>query len=208
MSGTLARPKTEMELMGITNSYWGVCGFTSTFHSVYEHNPGKRGLVIGSQIPTRVLADIKIYLTMLKAAGNFALLKEIEKFTRTFPRTKTGYSFSSFTIDNYITMINAAVGKTDKEITGNPGHSIGMPPVGVADYVARMWGGKPKLNRGENGADGIIGVKKDSRKLYDGLCHWMYRSNGKIYSWGQYAFNSVTEADSNYKVIWVIETKF
>ena len=28
MSGVKFGPKTEMEMMGVTNGYWGVCGFT------------------------------------------------------------------------------------------------------------------------------------------------------------------------------------
>jgi hypothetical protein len=44
--------------------------------------------------------------------------------------------------------------------------------------------------------------------MYDGLCHYLYRHGGKIYSWGQ-EFNSVEAAgrhvNKNFKVNWVIE---
>ncbi|HME25825.1 MAG TPA: hypothetical protein VKI44_31580 [Acetobacteraceae bacterium] len=56
----------EMNLMGSTNNLWGVCGFTSTFYSMYELNRGKRALLIGAGIATKVLAEIKTYLMLLK----------------------------------------------------------------------------------------------------------------------------------------------
>ena len=205
MSGVKFGPKTEMEIMGTTNSYWGVCGFTSTFHAMYELNPGKRPLVIGAGIATKVLAEIKTYLVMLKASGNFTLLTEIEQFTRTFPEVK-GSDFKNFKIDKYLALINAAVGKSDDEIKGNSNYSIGMPPHGVADYVTRMWEYKATVTKGDTGADGIIGVKRDDRKMYDGLCHYMYRTGGKIYSWGN-TYNGVTDANPAYQVILTIDVK-
>jgi hypothetical protein len=205
MSGVKFGPKTEMEMMGVTNSYWGVCGFTSSFHAMYELNPGKRPLVIGAGIATKVLAEIKTYLIMLKASGNFTLLTEIEQFTQTFPSVN-GCDFKSFKIDNYISLINDSVGKSEAEVTGNGYYSIGMPPNGVADYVDRMWGYKATVSKGDTGADGIIGVKRDGRKMYDGLCHYMYRTGGKIYSWGN-TYNSVTGANPAYQVIWTIDVK-
>ena len=118
MSGVKFGPKTEMEMMGVTNGYWGVCGFTKYFHAMYELNPGKRPLVIGAGMATKVLAEIKTYLVMLKASGNFTLLTEIEQFTQTFPAVK-GADFSKFQIDNYIALINNSVNKSEGEITGN-----------------------------------------------------------------------------------------
>jgi hypothetical protein len=35
--------------------------------------------------------------------------------------------------------------------------------------------------------------------MYKGLCHWMYRSNRKIYSWGS-VFNSVSAANKDFCV--------
>ena len=206
MSGVKFGPKTEMEMMGITNSYWGVCGFTSTFHAMYELNPGKKPLIIGAYIATKVLAEIKTYLVMLKASGNFSLLNEIQAFTRTFPKTTTGCDFSNFDIDKYIARINDAVNKTEAEIVKDGYYSIGMPPAGVVDYVTRMWEYKATLSKGDTGGDGIIGVKRDARVMYDGLCHYMYRLNGKIYSWGN-TYTSVTDANPAYQVIWTIDIK-
>jgi hypothetical protein len=195
---------TELAQLGIANSYWGVCGFTSTFQSLYELNRGKKALINGAGIPTKVLAEIKTYLMTLKAEGKLGLLREIETFTRAFPPTVKGTDFSNFRIDEYIKYINKAVGKSDQAIMDDELHSIGMPPRAVVDYLERMWGVKATLSLFETGGDGIIGVKRDARPMYGGLCHYMYRSNGKIYSWGE-SFNSVKEANPDYTVICVIE---
>ncbi len=198
--------KTEIEEVGVANSYWGVCGFTSTFQSLYELNRGKKALINGAGIPTKVLAEIKTYLTMLKAEGKVGLLQEIQTFTQNFPPTARGTDFSTFTIDNYIKRINLAVGKTDQQITDDELYSIGMPPQAVVDYLDRMWQVKATLSPFETGEDGIIGVKRDGRPMYNGLCHYMYRSNGKIYSWGN-NYPSVKAANKNYVVIYVIAFK-
>jgi hypothetical protein len=196
--------KTEIENVGIANSYWGVCGFTSTFQSLYEINRGKKALINGAGIPTKVLAEIKTYLMTLKAQGKLGLLQEIETFTRAFPPTQNGTDFSNFRINDYINYINLAHDKSDQEIMDDENYSIGMPPRAVVDYLDRMWGVKATLSLFETGGDGIIGVKRDGRPMYGGLCHYMCRSNGKIYSWGK-TFNSVKQANKNYTVICVIE---
>ena len=198
MSDSLA-----LDQVGAANSYWGVCGFTSTFQSLYELNRGKKALINGAGIPTKVLAEIKTYLVTLKAEGDLKLLQEIETFTRAFPKTQKGTDFSTFTIDGYIDLINKAVGKSDSAIMKDELHSIGMPPHAVVDYLKRMWGVTATLTLYETGGDGIVGVKRDSRPMYGGLCHYMYRSAGRIYSWGQ-NFASIKKANEDYTVICVV----
>ena len=197
----------EMNLMGSTNNLWGVCGFTSTFYSMYELNRGKRALLIGAGIATKVLAEIKTYLMLLKADGNTILLKEIETFTQSFGKVGTA-NFSNFTIDTYIALINQAVSRTEAEIKGDPNYSIAMPPNAVVDYLRRVWEYESTLevvSGGDGGGvDGIIGVSKGLMPLYDGLCHWMYRFNGRIYSWGS-TFSSVHAANSAYRVCRIIK---
>ena len=39
---------------------------------------------------------------------------------------------------------------------------------------------------------------------YRGLCHYLYRANSRIYSWGR-SFDSVTQADPNYTVVWTLQ---
>jgi hypothetical protein len=193
------KEKEEMNSMGSTNQLWGVCGFTSTFYAMYALNPGKRPLLVGAGITTRVLAEIKTYLMMLKAEGNIGLLNEIEKFTRSFGVTN-GNDFRTFAVDEYIKRINQSVGKTEKDITGDPYYSIGMPPAAVADYLRRIWGYDSEILTIKEGwggsSNGIMGVKSKTRgmSLYDGLCHYLYRYENKIYSWG-FKFSSLSDVN-------------
>src|SRR5579859_464787 len=195
--------KTELEQVGVANSYWGVCGFTSTFAALYKLNSGRKALLHGAGVTTKVLAEIKTYLVTLKAEGKLGLLQEIQTFTRAFPPTAKGTDFSTFTIDSYIDRINQAVGKSDQELMDEELHSIGMPPRAVVDYLDRMWQKKATLSLFETGANGIIGVKRDNRPMYGGLCHYMYRYGNKIYSWGN-TYSSVKDANNAYSVILVI----
>jgi hypothetical protein len=199
MSGS----KTELERVGVANSHWGVCGFTSTFAALYQLNSGRKALLHGAGVTTRVLAEIKTYLMTLKAEGKLGLLQEIQTFTRAFPPTPKGTDFSTFTIDGYIDRINQAIGKSDEDLKADELHSIGMPPRAVVDYLDRMWQKKATLSLFETGTDGIIGVKRDNRPMYGGLCHYMYRSGRKIYSWGN-VYSSVKAANKDYTVILVI----
>jgi hypothetical protein len=66
-----------------------------------------------------------------------------------------------------------------------------------------MWQKKATLSLFETGANGIIGVKRDDRPMYGGLCHYMYRYGSKIYSWGN-TYSSVKKANKDYTVILVI----
>jgi len=182
-----------MNSMGVTNAHWGVCGFTSSFYAMYEMNQSKRPQPIGAGIATRVLAEIKTYLNILKAAGKTDLLNDITKFTQSF-----GGDFKKFTIDKYITRVDSAVSKTEDKIKADPNYGIAMPPHCVADYLKRIWEYDSTVEAVAPGAsfgngDGIIGVTAHDMPLYFGLCHYLYRLNNKIYSWGQ-TFNSVTDA--------------
>src|SRR5262245_42480931 len=106
MSFSIRKP-SGLDLMGWTNAGWGVCGFTSSFYAMYELNPGKQGLLLGAGIAHKVLAEIKTYLMMLKAAGELTLLRDIEAFTASFS------GFEKFTIDSYIKYVGDSVGRTE-----------------------------------------------------------------------------------------------
>jgi hypothetical protein len=188
--------RRKMVPVGITNKGWGVCGFTSTLYAMYELNPGKRGLIIKrSRIGGTVLAEIKTYLMILKSE-NSRLLQDIEEFTQAFT--------SDWTIDNYINNINQSFfgDRKEKDVLNDESFGIAMPPKAVVDYVGRVWGYRAELYSADRGTDGIIGVRNLREKpvKYDGLCHWMYRSNRKIYSWGR-VFNSVSAANEDYYVV-------
>ncbi len=194
--------EAEMTKLGTVNQGWGVCGFTSTFYSMYAVNPGKRAMLLGAYIPTKVLAEIKTYLMMLKADANLALLGGIETFTRSF-----GPDFASFSIDTYIEHVNGAVSRSDAEIVADRKYGIAMPPEAVGDYVRRIWDHKADVQAatGDSGADGIVGVRKEGggATLHGGLVHWMYRHNGTVYSWGR-SFPSIAHANKDYRLCWLI----
>lgn len=188
--------------VGVTNAHWGVCGFTSSLYALYDLNPATRPQIINATAAYRILAEIKTYLMMLKA-DNSGLLRQITDFTRTF-----GNEFATFTIDAYIARINeaAAEGKSRHQILSDSLYSIALPPAAVADYIQRLWGWNATVAEfpaGNGAGDGVIGVRSSTHdrqtgqaKPYHGLEHYMYRSGGKIYSWGQ-SFNSVQEASNS-----------
>jgi hypothetical protein len=203
MSGNITKP-TGIDLMGWTNVGWGVCGFTSSFYSMYELNPGKQGLLVGAGIAHKVLAEIKTYLVMLKAAGELTMLQDIAAFTSSF----RGYE--KFTIDSYIQYINGSVSRTEEDIVADAKYSIAMPPQAVVDYLARCWNQKATWSYAGTAADGIVGVKDVNDKamvMYQGLRHFLYRKNNKFYSWGE-NFGDLAEVNTkkkkNYSVCCVI----
>ena len=194
--------QSTMESMGEMNSGWGICGFTSCLYAMYDTNPAARRCLAAAPQAWSVLYEIEEYLETLKQQGGTQLIGQIEAFTRTFN------GFSSFTVDNYIKYIrenwnkyattnsgdmNAAIKKDSK-------FSIGMPPDAVVDYLKRMWKVDATSQSTGSSSDGIVGVKDVSDKtmvLYDGLRHYLYQKNGKIYSWGK-VFGSVQEAGTQF----------
>jgi hypothetical protein len=164
-------------------------------------NPAKRGKIINATDHFAILADIKNFLVEMQRKGERGLLSEIEKYNRTFHERK------SFTVENYVRLINETYGdavanhRTGMDYAKDARFGLGMPPNAVAKYLEVVWGLDttvffPTDRFPDPGGDAIIGVRKpadDRLKLYRGLCHWMYRFDGKIYSWGQ-QFNTVFEA--------------
>ena len=187
-----------LEKLGILNAGWGVCGFTSCLYGLWDVLPKtSRSQLHGGTKAHRLLAEIKVYLTMLKAETNANLIRDIEAFCQKFGGDDN--DFGSFTVDGYISRVNSAVSKSEKQIKADKNYGIGMPPHAVVDYLNRMWEYKVSLNEGKNFGgpeNGVIGVKNivdPLSALYDGLEHYMYRHNQMIYSWGE-SFASIDEA--------------
>lgn len=195
---------TIQEDLGRTNVGWGVCGFTSTFYAMWALNPGTHAALINAPKPFSVLAEIKVYLRILQAEVKTTALKSITDFTRSF-----GKPYHKFSIESYIAQIDKAVTLTDKQIEANKLFGIAMPPQCVADYAKRIWRYESTIAMGDAGGDGIIGVKSSGHPLmteYGGLCHYMYRHNNRIYSWGR-SFGSVQEANAAFTVNWTLHLK-
>lgn len=198
----------SFKAMGVRNAGWGICGFTSAIYAMYDTNPGLRGRLINAPKPFTILAEMKTYLEMLYGAQQTDLLDEIERFTRAFG-VVNGFDFSTFTPRSYILYINSSLtkyinqdnGATVKAIVDDPKFSIGLHPEAVADYLQRIWGRGATVHAIDPGGDALIGVKDvavdNGPKLHGGLCHWVYRRNNKIYSWGN-EYASLTEADGDF----------
>src|SRR6185436_15976017 len=66
------------------NNEWGICGFCSSLGALYVHDPAMRGRIQGAitsnEFRTRLLAEVKTFLVMLRAAGKGALMQEIITF--------------------------------------------------------------------------------------------------------------------------------
>lgn len=210
-----------MKSMGVTNSAWGVCGFTSSFYAMWKLEKGSRPQLINAPRPFSVLAEIKTYLRMLQAEGNRTAIDAIEKFCQSF-----GPPFDVFTVDGYCDHVSASVSLTEQQILDDALFSIGMPPTYVADYLQRMWGYSSKVIEvppgSDNGGDAIIGmiVKRGTKDpggrvvktLYNRLVHYMYRRKGLIYSWGDDPYATIQDAAAGgagwakgWKVGWVIQ---
>ncbi len=209
---------SAMLSMGNLNRGWGICGFTSTFYAMYQANPAARGALINASDVFSVLYEITDYLKLLQSSGS-PLVGEIERFTKSF-----GPPYHTFTVPNYIASVDAASTTMSRYISlasltgaqneaqrmsNNALFGIGLPPQAVADYIERVW--KWRATIIEYGAessieDALVGVRdiKDTKmKLYHGLCHYLYRSNNKFYSWG-FEYPSLAKADENFKICYAI----
>jgi hypothetical protein len=208
MSGSY--DENMMRRMGVTNAGWGVCGVTSTFYAMYQTNPGARGILINAPRPFSVLAEIKTFLVMLRAAGKTGMLKDIETFTRSF-LVEAEVDFSGFTVEDYIKYINESVTRyvnkdtqeTDAEILNDGKFSIGLPPAVVAEYARLIWNHDATVAMYDQGGDAIIGVMStapaDSKfHLYNKLCHYLYRKGSQYYSWGNAPYAKLTDADKDF----------
>lgn len=151
------------------NSDWGICGFTSCIGAMSEMGLLGASGVQKDHLKTRLLAEIKSYLEMLRADES-PLRWEIEKFTRTFK------GYENFSIVYFVADINA-----NKDLTAKKG--LAMPPHALVDYLQRCWDMKKayladpaaKLN------NVILGLVKGKE-----LRHWVYKKDdGCVFNWGK-----------------------
>ena len=204
--------ETTMRRMGELNAGWGICGVTSTFYAMYQNNPGARGRLINAPLPYSVLAEIKTFLNILASEGKIAMLNDIQAFTRSFGVVQ-GTDFSNFTVANYIkyindslaTYINKISDEVDDRIKGDALFGIGLPPAVVAEYARRVWKFNATVSTGDQSGDVIVGVKDSTRwfngfRLYDGLVHYVYRKNGKYYTWGGKPYDTLAAASAGFEL--------
>ena len=182
--------------MGVTNiselnQKWGICGFASSLAALYESNKVIRTTIDTASskghLNTRLLAEIKTYLVILKSENKTHLLKDIENYTRSFP------GYGTFSIDGFIKAINRVPTMSSlKNIHMTKDFSIAMPPDAVLDYLRRIGGFKgareiPKNKKKDNVILGLSEKGADPKtKPYKALGHWVFkRSDWVIYNWGE-----------------------
>jgi hypothetical protein len=211
-----------MGQVGSVNAKHGVCGFTSSLTAMYAQSPGTRALLInGAPRVTRVLADIKTYLNMLKAANAKGLLDEIADFNKVmYPQIEVaqgktkpvwnGLDAFITRIDNCVTLLGAnTTMKEDNDILNSlhPTFTLYMSPRAVKDYMERMWEATAVLSEQPTGLgqNCIVGVTRPGpQNVHKNLVHWMYKHGTDIWSWG-IKFGSVQAARKEYTVVYTIE---
>jgi hypothetical protein len=203
-----------MTSLGITNAGWGICGFTSSLYAMYHINPAARRFLIAAPQPWSVLYEIEEYLERLIQTGANEVLSKIEDFTRSF-----GGKFATYTAQKYIQNIRESWDKYTQDnspqaaekVMSDSSFGLALPPDCAADYLRRMWGYDAKWEfTGGSTKDGLIGVKDVNDKkmvLYDGLRHYIYQKNQKLYSWGE-SFSDLADVNKkkgrNYSVCCMI----
>ena len=166
----------KIDLMGIENETQGICGFTSTLYAVYTNSPILRGKLEGAlddtMRSTRLMAEIKTVLMMMKAANNNTVLDQITELTRTFP------NYGGWTVDSYIQKIN--------DLTVGD-YSIAMPPDATMEYMRTAWDMHPRMAGNVESGHAILGLTRTGAPLnrWKNLAHYVYQNaNGRLYSWG------------------------
>ena len=184
--------------MGIENVHQGICGFTSTLYAVYMNRPSlqKRleGALKAETRSTRLMAEIKTFLQMMKADGNTAVLNEIAELTKSFP------GYDKWNVDSYIKGINEL----------NPKYSIAMPPNATMEYMRTAWDLRPFLADQSLPGDVILGLTRSGapQNRWKNLAHYVYQdTSGRIYSWGE-QFSDLSDMNTiksrDYSVIYRI----
>jgi hypothetical protein len=144
---------------------------------------------------TRMMAEIKTFLVMMKAEGNDTVLGAIAELTKTFP------GYEAWSVDAYIAEIN-------KLVVGN--FSIAMPPEAVIEYMRSAWDLRPVLTDKVLPGDAILGLTCTGGPVnrWRNLAHYVYQSaSGRIYSWGQQFDNLAavnTSQGKDYSVVYRI----
>jgi uncharacterized protein (DUF2147 family) len=189
----------DIDLMGIENDTQGICGFTSTLYAVHMNHPGLRAKLEGALLDattrsTRLMAEIKTFLQMMRAAGKSDILKQITDLTRTFD------GYGTWSVESYIANIN-------NQTSSN--YSIAMPPEATMEYMRTAWNLRPVLTDSVQPGDAILGLTRPGGPLnrWKNLAHYVYQAaDGKIYSWGRQFTNlaDLNAKGNSYSVVYRI----
>ncbi len=189
-----------IDAMGVENDEYGICGFTSTLYAVYSRRPNLQNRLdtaMGDTTRrTRMMAEIKTFLQMMRANGKFFLLRDIAELTRSFP------GYEHWSVNYYIKRINRQIPDDD--------YSIAMPPEATMEYMRTAWDMRPALVDTDRPGDVILGLTRSGAPAnrWKNLAHYVFRdAAGTIYSWGD-QFTDLDDVnarrDKDYSVIYRI----
>lgn len=169
-----------LEAISDPNRQWGICGFCSALAAMYSTNPAMRGRIQGAidsnQFRTRLLAEVKTFLVLLRATGKGRLIDEITTFNRRW--YPDGFDYLA-----YISRVDAVVGGA---FSANPQYTLALTPDALVYYLKEICGfRRVRWLPSDMGEDGILGLcTPGSTPLLERLAHWVYRENGIVYNWG------------------------
>jgi hypothetical protein len=145
------------------------------------------GALGGADRRTRLMAEIKTFLVMMKAAENTTVLNEITELTRTFD------GYGGWTIDALIKEINQMKAAGD--------FSVAMPPEATMQYMRTAWEMRPALTDKDKPGDVILGLTRTGgpKNRWKNLAHYVYQNAaGRVFSWGE-QFDSLADVNKKKK---------
>lgn len=173
-------PRRALKLLTGPNRNWGICGFCGTLGALYMNNEAMRlrirRMLDQNHLKTRILAEIKTFLQLLRAQGKQDLIDEIVQINL----KHHGEDF------DYLAYINKISGIVNAPPTNDDNFTLALMPDSLVYYLREMCEfPAARWLPGDPGGEGILGLSdKNSEKLVDRLAHWVYRDDrGKIYSW-------------------------
>ncbi|MEM6913183.1 MAG: hypothetical protein AAF511_04320 [Pseudomonadota bacterium] len=191
--------------MGNVNSDVGICGFASALMAIHDAdglaNDLQGAAFQTATLPKRLCKEIQQFLQGLVGAGETNLIQSIEAFTRSF-----GDDYATFSVAQYLNFDFDSI-SMDNWRAVRSRFDVALPPQVLLRYLQNRWGlpAARMIGVGEDTDKYIVGVREKSkqREEYNGLVHWMYVSNGRVFSWGD-QFDSITEADADFEEVYRI----
>lgn len=190
----------HMHTFGAVNIDQGICGFTSVIYAVYANCPHLHGSLdnASGHERTRLMAEIKTFLVLLRAMGKQPMLDEIQALTRSF----SGYG--TWTIDSFIKQINDSAQPITTPAP-NVDFSIAMPPKPLMEYMRVCWDLNPVQETAlhEGGGNVILGLTCEDAPVnaFGNLAHYVYKTpDGWIQSWGQ-EFEKIADLNGNFSIV-------
>ena len=194
-------------IIGGMNNKNGMCGFAASVYMAAAKDPSRMPTAAQGSLIIRTIVEIGYFLQDLKSR-NRKLFDEIQAFTRT-----CGEIYKNFDLDDFILLCNRAPNFTESNVMS---FDVGMTPDAVAAYLEYAWDIEATTERvlysSNTSRNCILGLCEKSKsakygQMYGGLAHWVYRHNGRIYSYGR-SYDSIAAFNqaegTRYYIGWVV----